>query len=111
VPVGFYVQQVVDEELHRCFSTNLSATGVFLEIPPGWLRRGSRIVQVELPLPGTSDSLWAKGDVVYDCFDGLFHGSAVHFTGMALGHRRLLQDWLHESNWAPKLASGARATL
>jgi len=97
IAVGFYMQQLVDDEVHHCFTTNLSATGAFLERRSVPLRRRRSVVQLELPLPGTSDSLWAKGDVIYDCFDGLFHGSAVHFTGMARPHRRMLREWIHDS--------------
>jgi hypothetical protein len=55
---------------------------------------------VELPLPDTNDAIWAKGEVVYDNFDSLFHGTAIRFTAMARKHQRLLRDWLREVHWA-----------
>jgi len=108
VPVSIYVSQVVGDELHRCFSTSLSMSGLYMERMTGAFGRRSRIVQVEIPLPGENDSLWAKGVVVYDCIDPLFHGTAVRFAAMADGHRRLLLDWLGEQKRS--LALGDRRT-
>ena len=33
-----------------------------------------------LPLPGLSEPLWARGEVIYDRVDGLFHGQAIRFV-------------------------------
>lgn len=96
VPVGFYLSQLVDDQPYRCFTTSLSTAGLYMERPLSVIERRRGTVQVELPLPGTSDSLWARAQVVYDCFDALFHGTAVRFTAMAHRHRRLLREWLHE---------------
>jgi hypothetical protein len=98
LPVGFYVDQIVGEDPHRCFTTDLSATGVYMERLVEPLQRSSSLVQLEIPLPQTGDSIWAKGEVIYDRFDALFHGTAVRFTGMARFHQRLLREWLRESS-------------
>jgi hypothetical protein len=95
-PVGFYVDQIICDDPHRCFTTDLSPTGLYMERLAQPLRRSSNVVQLEIPLPRTADSVWAKAEIVYDRFDALFHGTAVHFTGMANAHRRLLRAWLHE---------------
>jgi hypothetical protein len=97
IPVGFYVDQIVSEDPHRCFTTDLSAIGLYMERLAAPLERGSSVVQLEIPLPSTSDSIWAKGEVIYDRFDALFHGTAVRFTGMARQHQRLLREWLRET--------------
>lgn len=94
IPVGIYVQQVVEDDLHRCFTTSLSSSGLFMERTAAPLDRGSSIVQIEIPLPGESDSLWTKARIVYDCIDSIFHGTAVHFEAMAGGHQRLLDEWI-----------------
>jgi hypothetical protein len=95
--VGFYVDQIVEDDPFRCFTTDLSAIGLYMERLVEPLRRCSSVVQLEIPLPETSDSIWAKGEVVYDRFDALFHGTAVRFTGMARTHQRMLREWLRES--------------
>jgi hypothetical protein len=97
LPVGFYVDQIVGDDPHRCFTTDLSAIGLYMERRVEPLRRSSKIVQLEIPLPQTSDSIWAKGEVIYDRFDALFHGTAVRLTGMARAHQRMLREWLRES--------------
>jgi hypothetical protein len=97
VPVGFYVEQIINDDPHRCFTTDLSAIGLYMERLAEPLDRSSGVVQLEIPLPNTGDAIWAKGEVIYDRFDSLFHGTAVRFTGMARSHQRLLREWLRES--------------
>jgi hypothetical protein len=105
MPVGFYVDQIVGDDTHRCFTTDLSALGIFVErVVDEPLRRCSNIVQLEIPLPEAGETLWAKGEVVYDRFDALFHGTAIRFAGMARMHQRLLRDWLWESNISDRRA-------
>lgn len=97
LPVGFYVDQIVGNDLHRCFTTDLSALGIFVERVAEPLRRSSAIVQLEIPLPEAGETLWAKGEVVYDRFDSLFHGTAIRFASMARAHQRMLREWLWET--------------
>jgi hypothetical protein len=97
LPVGFYVDQIVGNDLHRCFTTDLSALGIFVERVAEPMRRSSAIVQLEIPLPDSSDTLWAKGEVVYDRFDSLFHGTAIRFAGMARAHQKMLREWLWDT--------------
>lgn len=96
-PVGFYIEQIIQDDLHRSFTTDISPIGLYMERVASPLDRRSNVVQLEIPLPHTSDAIWAKGEVIYDRFDALFHGTAVRFTGMARNHQRLLREWLRES--------------
>ena len=102
LPVGFYVDQIVGEHPHRCFTTDLSSIGLYMERLAAPLQRSSSVVQIEIPLPQTGDAIWAKGEVIYDRFDALFHGTAVRFTAMARLHQRLLREWLRESSRAAR---------
>lgn len=95
-PVGFFFHQVIDDELHRSFTTDLSTVGLYAERPMVSFTRNSNIVQIELPLPDTSDSIWAKAEVVYDRFGAIFHGTGIRFLAMARPHQRLLRDWLRD---------------
>jgi hypothetical protein len=97
VPVGFYVQQYIQDEPHRCFTTDLSPVGLFAEQPFQSFGRRSGVLQLELQLPDTSDTLWIGGEVIYDRLDNLFHGSAIRFTAMARKHQRMLREWLREA--------------
>lgn len=103
LPVGFYVDQIVGNDLHRCFTTDLSALGIFVERVAEPLRRSSSIVQLEIPLPEAGETLWAKGEVVYDRFDSLFHGTAIRFAGMARAHQKMLREWLWETRTTDRI--------
>ena len=98
LPVGFYVEQIIDDDPHRCFTSDLNALGMYMERVASPLWRQCGVVQVEIPLPDTSDALWARAEVVYDRVDALFHGTAVRFTGMARSHQRLLREWLRQTD-------------
>ena len=95
--VGFYVDQFVNDEPHRCFTTDLSSMGLYLERPVQAINRSSKFVQLEIKLPRSSDSIWALGEVIYDRLDSAFHGTAVCFTAMARQQRRFLCEWLRET--------------
>lgn len=94
VPVGFYVQQLIDGEPHRCFATNISNTGIYVEHLSTRFIRKSRIVQLEIPLAGELDALWVGGEVVYDALDRLFVGTAIRFGTMAEQDQTRLESWL-----------------
>ena len=96
--LGFYLDQYVDDDAFRCFSSNLSTSGVYMERVASTLHRHHDIVQLEMPLPGCNDSIWASGRVIYDRFGGLFHGTAVQFLAMARSHKRLLNEFLIEQS-------------
>lgn len=95
--VGFYVDQFVNDEPFRCFTTDLSSIGMYMERPVQAINRSSKFVQLEIKLPRSSDSIWALGEVIYDRLDSVFHGTAVSFTAMAQRQRRFLCEWLHET--------------
>lgn len=88
------IEQIVDEAEHPCRATNVSRTGLYMERPVSALARRSNVVQIAITLPGTADTLWAKAEVVYDCFDAALHGTAVRFTEMAAPDRSALERWL-----------------
>ena len=95
--VGFYVDQFVNDEPFRCFTTDLSSIGLYMERPVQPINRSSKFVQLEIKLPRSSDSIWALGEVIYDRLDSLFHGTAVCFTAMAHRQRRFLCEWLRDT--------------
>jgi len=92
IPVRFYVNQIISDDPHRCFTTDLSSIGLYMERLAEPLERGSSLVQLEILLPATNDAIWAEAEVIYDRFDSLFHGTAVRFTGMARTHQRMLRE-------------------
>jgi hypothetical protein len=54
--------------------------------------RDSGIIQVEIPLPEASESIWAKGQVVFVTHDHNAVGTGIRILDMADLHYRLLDD-------------------
>ena len=100
VPVEIFMNEYVDDVPHRAVTINVSPTGLYVHRVhrPRWFARDSRVVQVELTLPGTSDSIWARGEIRYDelGLPELVHGTGIALTGIARGHSQLLRDFVME---------------
>jgi len=99
VPAEIYLTQYVDEEPHRCFTVDVSASGLHVNKLIDTIWRRTSIVQVELPLPG-ADTIWAMGQVMYDSFDPYFHSMGVRLVEMARKHRRMLDEFVHDRSMA-----------
>lgn len=105
VPLEIFLDEYIDDRPHRALTTNLSATGLYMHRvatrSSRWFRRQSRHVQLELTLPGTRDSIWARGEIRYDELGlDLVHGTGVALVDMARGHQRLIRDYLYEQRKA-----------
>ena len=101
VPLEIFLDEYVEDRPHRALTTNISATGLYMHRvatrASRWFRRQSRHVQLELTLPGTGDSIWARGEIRYDELGmDLVHGTGVALVDMARGHQRLIRDYLYE---------------
>jgi len=95
VPVSVYLEQHVEGKSHRCFATNLSSTGLYMERPIESFVRHSADIQLEIPLPdGEGEPVWASAEVVYDCFNALFHGTAVRFKALSQRDSGRIERWL-----------------
>jgi hypothetical protein len=94
IPVEIYATQFIDDRPFRSVVSDLSLTGLHASrlVQPMW--RSSKVIQIELPLPGFEESLWAKAEVVYDALDPFFHGTGIRFLAMASYHERLLGEWV-----------------
>jgi hypothetical protein len=95
--MSLFIDEYVGERKHRALTSNLSATGLYMHRVRSGSYRESRHVQIEMRLPGTSDTIWAKGEVRYDQLgDELVHGTGVAITAIARGHQRLLREYVYE---------------
>jgi len=103
-PVGFYVEQFIDDAPHRCFTTDMSSIGIYLERLAEPFQRNSNLVQLQIGLPGGAETIWASGEIVYDRLDPLFHGTAIQFRGMARRDQRQVREWLRESHKQERFA-------
>jgi hypothetical protein len=83
VPVSVYIQQHVEGQTHRCLASNLSLSGLYMERPISSFVRHSAEIELEIPLPDGAEPVRTTAEIVYDCFNALFHGSAVRFKRMS----------------------------
>jgi hypothetical protein len=100
VSLELFLNEYVQDRLHRCVTTNLSEAGLHIQklvTPP---RRRPDALQLEFELPGTGETIWARGEVAYEEVDPYFHQTGVRLTGIARLHARLLRDWVLEQRKA-----------
>ena len=98
IPVELSITQFVDDRPFPCLASDLSLSGLQANRLLAPLARSSRFIQLEIPLPGLDDPLWASAEVVYDALNPFFHSSGVHFLNMAAPHRLILNEWLRRAN-------------
>lgn len=99
--VSVHVEQHVEGQSHHCHATCLSLTGLFMQRPLGTFVRHSATTTLAIRLPdGQGDPLWASAEVVYDCFDARYHGSALRFTAMSERDRARLHSFLSSAHAA-----------
>ncbi len=100
IPLELFLTEYVDERPHRGVTTNISPLGLYMNRVqrPRWFMRESRLVQLELTLPGTSDSIWARGRIERDELElpELVHGTGIRIVDIARGHARMLRDFVEE---------------
>lgn len=97
VPLKMHVNEYFGDQLYRGIVTSLSESGLYLSRLLVPRARPTPIVQLELMLPGTSDTIWACGDICYDQLDSYFHGTGVRFTGIASAHARLVRNFVMDT--------------
>jgi len=54
--------------------------------------RGPRKIQMEIPVPEASESIWALGEIVFERVGMSCIGSGIRFLAMAESHKTLLMD-------------------
>jgi hypothetical protein len=84
IPISVQLKQHIEGQSLDCNLSDLSTTGLYMERPITSFVRSSAAIELEIPLPdGEHQPVWARAEIVYDCFDGSFHGTAVRFAGMS----------------------------
>lgn len=96
IPFEAMVTSYVHDRPIRALASNLSDSGInmssisMLAPPPGL------VVGLELDLPGTSESIWASGQICYRHDDRLASGLGVKFLAMARSQARIVRDFCIE---------------
>jgi hypothetical protein len=100
VPMEIFLNEYVQDRAHRALTVNISDTGLYVNKVLTPLQRATRVVALEFELPGTGETIWARGEIAHDALDDYFHGQGIRFTGMARLHARLLRDYCIEKRRA-----------
>ena len=97
------MNQYIADRPFRAMAGNLSESGVLLNRVKATrkrLREGQRVVGLEFELPGTGETIWARGEICSQGIDSYFYTDRVRFTAMPGVHARLLRDYCIESRRA-----------
>ena len=72
---------------------NLSAEGIYtVKSTRQRSLRGPRKIQMEIPIPEASESIWAMGEIVFERVGMSCVGSGIRFLAMANKHKNILRD-------------------
>ena len=96
VPMEIFLNEYVRDRAHRALTVNISDTGLYVNKVLQPVQRSNRVVGLEFELPGTGETIWARGEITHDALDDYFHGQGIRFTGMAQMHARILRDYCIE---------------
>jgi hypothetical protein len=96
VALQMFINEYVKDQPFRSLATNLSPTGLRVDRLPRSADR-TRMLGLEFQLPGTSEVIWARGEVRFDAADPYFQSTGILITGIASSHQRLLRDYVMET--------------
>ncbi len=101
VPMDIFLNQYIADKPYRAMAGNMSETGLLLsrvKAPSAPLSGRQRVIGLEFELPGTGETIWARGEICQQIQDSYFYNDRIRFTGMAKFHQRLLRDFCAESH-------------
>lgn len=94
VPCGLFLNEIGDQGIVPCRATNISETGVYLRRLSGGVLLEGELVQLELSLPGESESLWVSGRVVEQIEETLHDAAAIEFVSVTSADRSRLRGYV-----------------
>jgi hypothetical protein len=97
LPLEMYLSTYVADRPTRGFTSNLSATGLYLNTLTHEPLPARTPMGLEFNLPGASETIWAAGEACYDEPDDYLNGIGIRFVAMAGLHERMLQEYLREA--------------
>jgi hypothetical protein len=99
IALQMFLNQYVQDNPYRCLATNVSPNGLYVNSLPNLVtpKRKTRVLGLEFELPGTSEVIWARGEVRFDANDPYFKCTGIEITGIANSHQRLLRDYVIEN--------------
>jgi hypothetical protein len=95
IPLRTYLHQYVQDVPYQALALDVSEKGLAIRKPTARIPH-TRVVGLELELPGTSEVIWASAEPRFHAVDARDHFSGLHFVGMARKHERLIRDYVRE---------------
>ncbi len=96
VPLEMFLNEYVHDRAYRAMAVNVSETGLYVHRTIAPVLRTSSAVGLAFELPGTGETIWARGEVCHDSLDDQFHCEGVRFAAMADAHAKLLREYCIE---------------
>ena len=95
ISTNMFFNEYIADRPYRALAGNLSETGVLLNrVKSARAKRPcTSIVGLEFQLPGTNETIWARGEICSSSRDPLFDIDHVRFTDMPKVHARMLRDY------------------
>jgi hypothetical protein len=94
-PLRTYMNQYVRDEPYHALALDVSQSGLAIRNPTAPVP-DTRIVGLELELPGTGEIIWASAEPRFHSVGSRSQFSGLHFLDMATKHARLIRDYVRE---------------
>ncbi len=92
VPDNRLITEIIDDKPNAASVINMSGYGIYTIKASPRAPQGPRIIQLEIPVPEASDSIWAMGEVVFERVGMSCVGAGIRLLNMADRHHSLLRD-------------------
>jgi len=94
-PLRTYMNQYVGDDAYQALALDVSEQGLAIRKPTARISH-TRVVGLELELPGTGEVIWASAEPRFHAVDARAHFSGLHFLAMARKHEHLIRDYVRE---------------
>jgi hypothetical protein len=98
VPFDNFLTQYISDRPYRSLCEDLSETGVRLTrvaLPGLRLAPVDRVVGLEIDLPGTGETIWARGEICHEARRPSLSRAGIRFADMPRVHARMLREFCH----------------
>ncbi len=94
-PISIAVKERYGRDVALCQSSDISTEGIFLARATEDGRRPGEKCWLEFNLPGSPQTIVARGEVVRHFNYSEYHLTAVRFATLAPSHRRMIQRYIN----------------
>jgi hypothetical protein len=89
------MNQYVRDVAYQALALDVSEAGLAIRKPVAPVPH-TRVVALELELPGTGEVIWASAEPRFESVAARTQFSGLHFLNMARKHERLIRDYVSE---------------